>query len=163
VVTRARRAADDGFSLIELAVVVLIIAVLIAIGIPTFLGAKSRSQDAKAKSLLGQAVKAERTYHADKGVYTTDNTALRAEVSNQLTFVTGSAPAAGSDQVQVTVGDLSGAATDTSQLVCLTAVSASGSYFTVRDMSKGANAGTWYLAGADSTCTTSVTGYSRKW
>ena len=44
-----RRRDEEGFTLIELMVVVLIIAILIAIAIPTFLGARPRAQDRAAQ------------------------------------------------------------------------------------------------------------------
>ena len=47
---------DRGFTLVELMVVVLVIAILIAIAVPTFLGARERSQDRAAQSLLRNGI-----------------------------------------------------------------------------------------------------------
>ena len=56
---------EDGFTLIELMVVVLIIAILIAIAIPTFLGAQDRARDRGAQSDLRNALTASKTLATD--------------------------------------------------------------------------------------------------
>jgi type IV pilus assembly protein PilA len=53
---RLQKDEEDGFTLIELMVVVLIIAILLAIAIPTFLGAQDRARDRGAQSQLRNAL-----------------------------------------------------------------------------------------------------------
>src|SRR5439155_20059191 len=60
---------EKGFTLIELMLVVLIIASLVAIAIPTFLGARQRAQDRAAQSDLRNGLTAEKTYYTDAQVY----------------------------------------------------------------------------------------------
>lgn len=68
---------ESGFTLIELMVVVLIIAILIAIAIPTFLGMRERAWDADAKSNLRNGLSAAVTYFTDNESYVSmDATAL---------------------------------------------------------------------------------------
>ncbi len=55
--TATRRHGEGGFTLIELMVVVMIIAVLIAIAVPSFLGFRARAQDTAAQSTLNNAEK----------------------------------------------------------------------------------------------------------
>ena len=71
------RSTEDGFTLIELMVVVLIIAILLAIAIPTFLGAQNKAKDRSAQSSLRNGLTAAKTIYTDSSDYTTaDETAL---------------------------------------------------------------------------------------
>jgi len=55
----------EGFSLIELLVAIAIIAVLLALALPNYLGARERARDSKKKSELAQLKTALRLYYND--------------------------------------------------------------------------------------------------
>jgi type IV pilus assembly protein PilA len=56
-------AADDGFTLVELIVVMLILGILTMIAVPTFLGFSAKAQAAAAKSNVSSAVQAAEAYY----------------------------------------------------------------------------------------------------
>ena len=64
-VARGRYGKDEGFTLIELMVVVLIIAILLAIAIPTFLGAQNKAKDRSAQSSLRNSLTLAKSANSD--------------------------------------------------------------------------------------------------
>jgi len=61
--------SEGGFTLIELMVVVMIIAILVGIAIPAFLGARKRAQDTASKSNLRIALSTAQAIYTDNQVY----------------------------------------------------------------------------------------------
>src|SRR5680860_839660 len=68
-IVSALRNREDGFTLIELMVVILIIAILIAVAIPTFLGFRERAQDRAAQSELRTALTTAKAIYLDNQDY----------------------------------------------------------------------------------------------
>ena len=92
---RKRAQGAEGFTLIELLVVILIIGILAAIAIPSFLGQRSKAQDATAKTSAKTAQTAMETYYTDAQSYTGATAAELKKIE----------PTLGANTAEVTVAD----------------------------------------------------------
>jgi type IV pilus assembly protein PilA len=145
LIARRRQGSEEGFTLIELMVVVLIIAILIAIAIPTFLGARQRAQNRSAQSNIRNALTAEKTSYTDNQAYTATAATLQA-IEPSLTYV-ATTPGVGTKEVYVAIAQTN-VAGDT---VVLGAQSASGKCYWLRDTATNSGAGT--LWNSSTSCT----------
>jgi prepilin-type N-terminal cleavage/methylation domain-containing protein len=78
--------SEDGFTLIELMVVVTILATLLVISLPTFVGARSRAQDAAAKASAARALTTARVVYSDHVSYTSANATALTTAEPSMTF-----------------------------------------------------------------------------
>jgi type IV pilus assembly protein PilA len=129
-----RRQSEEGFTLIELMIVVLIMGVLMAIAIPTFLATQVSAQDAAAKSNATNAFTAEKAYFEDNQVFTDVGT-VAAGNSLDASLPWSTNPAA-SATVSAAAGRVSGgnfsevsASTSTGSAILVEAESKSGICF----------------------------------
>jgi type IV pilus assembly protein PilA len=101
-----RRVSRDerGFTLVELMVVVLIIAVLIAIAIPTFMGFRRRADEVAAKSSANLAIKVAKGL-TDEDSYAPVTLGALSATEPSLTFVLGSSQSTGPSVVSQEVPD----------------------------------------------------------
>jgi len=132
---------ERGFTLIELMVVVLIIAVLVAIGLPTLLGARQRAQNSAAKSLIRNALSTEIVFYGSSQTFSGDNSAGGELDSIDPSVEWGTLTATDSGVI-ATVSD--GDAT-----LILRSQSVTGTTYCLGRIGSGAVAGTYYTTECD--------------
>lgn len=130
---------DRGFTLIELMLVVLIIAILIGIGVPAFLGYRKNANDRSIQSTIMNAAKLEAGMGADGNGFQAD-TAKLALAEPAFDF-TGAAD----ESLHVVVEDVLD--TGDNGQVLIYSRSKSGTWFGVRLVQVGPDAGRYTCEG----------------
>jgi type IV pilus assembly protein PilA len=102
---RARHLGDDGFTMVELMVVVLVIGVLIAIALPSFLGARTRALDGAAKQSASLALRSAKIVYTDHSDYNEASVSALETSEPSLDYVDGVTPSSGSLSVSRDVPD----------------------------------------------------------
>ena len=150
----ARQGEDkqSGFTLIELMVVVMIIAILVGIAIPAFLGARKRAQDTAVKSNLRNALSTAQTIFTDNQAYlpaadVVGPPAVKGMVSTladeepSLTFQDGSTKSTTAKMISLNTAANTGVATDPLDQIILASWSASGKCYYYRHVATAGVAG----------------------
>jgi prepilin-type N-terminal cleavage/methylation domain-containing protein len=91
--SKTRNTTSQGFTLIELLVVIIIIGILAAIALPSFLSQSQKARFAEAKSYVTTMSRLQQAYYSEKGLFANDVDRLglgSSSSSYTYTIITGS-------------------------------------------------------------------------
>ncbi len=79
------RKKGEGFTLIELLVVIIIIGILAAIALPSFLNQANKAKQSEAKSYVGTLVRSQQAYYLEKADFASSIAALGSPIAASTT------------------------------------------------------------------------------
>ena len=91
-----KKKANGGFTLIELLVVIIIIGILSAIALPSFLNQANKAKQSEAKTYVGSMNRAQQAYYLENSAFTTSSAQLGlgiATSTENYSYAIGSANA----------------------------------------------------------------------
>jgi type IV pilus assembly protein PilA len=152
---RRLRDEEDGFTLVELMVVVMILAILIVMGLPTFIGVKSRFQDRAAQTDLRNVVLAARIMFTDTATFTSATSGASGLVTiiPNMCYVSGATASAASGIVACASGAGGGSVSvdSTASQFSAARLSTSASCFVILDAVTGTKYGETTVANCNAT------------
>jgi type IV pilus assembly protein PilA len=79
-----KKNGNKGFTLIELLVVIIIVGVLAAIALPSFLNQIGKARGSEAKSSLGTINRSQQAYRLENNVFASNLTSLDAKITGKF-------------------------------------------------------------------------------
>jgi type IV pilus assembly protein PilA len=141
---------QKGFTLIELLVVIIVIAILCAIAIPTYMGQRERASDTAAFTLVRNGLTVLQTAFVDTGDYTAMDVAMLNGIDTSMTWVDNGGDLVGTSPPGITAAV---AADAKDQRIAVNFQSSN-----VVDLASRSSSGNWFGAQID-TMDLSHTGY----